>query len=192
MKTILIITILLISLTARSELNTSIPSIREFNLKAPEYTKVNLFLPKLSTSYPMTYKQTRANQWRKLALFTTHIVLNAAGDALYDRGKAEHNKDYQYIGHTLKALSVLDLLSMPYFCKFERGSYFYHIAAYTCLRIAMFDVTYNAFRGVELGYIGNQSYWDKFMQEINPPDYMNYFGRAVFLGFGVVITFDQL
>ena len=115
-----------------------------------------------------------------LILFLVVILSDAAGDAFNDSGR-------KVLGHILCAIAVLLLLISPFLIK--DVSIGFYIAAFICLRIALFDIVYNLTKGSKWYYIGNSGLWDKFLRLIDPGKHL-IVGRIIFLiaGLGMIIT----
>jgi len=118
-----------------------------------------------------------------LSIFTASIVLDAVGDGLYDSGD-------KMWGHTFQAASTGLLVASPLFLNMDRDNFWWYLISYTSFRIAFFDYTYNLTRGLPLEYRGNTSYWDKVVNEFNPPSTLWH--RSAFLTLGIVIPIREL
>ena len=99
------------------------------------------------------------DNWKRLGLFTSSIVLNAAGDGFMDEGNKE-------IGHLLKAASIGTTLAIPLIIDVDKDDWLEYILSYAFIRFAIFDYTYNATRGLPIGYTGNTLHYDTFMKRI--------------------------
>jgi len=121
---------------------------------------------------PISNKDRMNNNYKKLALFTAHIILDASGDAFNDEG-------YKTLGHTLNALAIADLLSIPFLTNTKKEDFIPEIAGYILLRIGMFDPTYNITRGLDFNYVGNSSISDKLIKKLKSPNGIGYLGRIV-------------
>jgi len=118
-----------------------------------------------------------------ITLYTASIVLSAVADGLYDNGQKMQ-------AHTLTALGTGLLLASPLFLNMDKDNFWWYLASYVSLRIALFDYTYNITRGLPLEYRGTTSLWDKTLNEFNPPSTMWH--RSVFLTLGIVIPIKEL
>jgi len=118
-----------------------------------------------------------------LVIYSTSILLDAAGDGLYDNGEKAW-------GHTLQAASTGLLLASPLFLNMDKDNFWWYLASYVSLRIAFFDYTYNVTRGLPLEYRGTTALTDKIINEFNPPSTMWH--RSVFLTLGIVIPIKEL
>ncbi len=117
-------------------------------------------------------------------LFLIAVIFDAVGDALNDSGR-------KGIGHLLQVIFVGVLLMSPFFIDIALNSWGWYLAAYICLRIALFDPVYNISRGLKWYYIGKTSLWDKARMVFMPPAGMELFARVIFLiaGIGIVINY---
>lgn len=130
------------------------------------------------------HKQKRVPEYLKVVgVYTASILLDAAGDALNDKGEKQW-------GHLCNAASVGVLLTSPFIIDYDKSKWGWYLSSYVCLRIATFDYTYNAVRGLPLNYIGNTSLWDKGMQKLNPPGTL--FARTCFFTVGFTIPINEL
>lgn len=120
-----------------------------------------------------------------IALYTTSIALEAVGDALYDDGDKAWGK-------SLQAASLGLVIVSPFVLDVERGTWYWYLSSYVCLRVALFDPMYNATRGLPLGYTGTTSVWDKAVQRVVPPEGVKMFGHSVFFIIGVSIPICEL
>ena len=118
-----------------------------------------------------------------IGIYSGSIILNAVGDGLNDSG----TKGW---GHACNAASIGLLLSSPFIIDYDKKKWYWYLISYTSLRIAFFDYTYNATRGLPINYIGGTSTWDKTLKKMNPPN--TYMGRGVFLGFGIAIPINEI
>lgn len=131
----------------------------------------------------LTLSAQKHEAWKTVALYSSSILMDAAGDALNDSG----HKDW---GHVLNATSVGVLVVSPFLIEYQKKKWGWYVASYVGLRIGLFDYTYNAVRGIPINEIGTTSFWDKGLQKLNPPN--TYLGRAVFLTVGFAIPFNEL
>jgi hypothetical protein len=111
------------------------------------------------------------------------IVLNAIGDGLNDSG-------HKGWGHTCNAVSLGIVLASPFYINYDKSKWYWYLASYCSLRIALFDYSYNTTRRLPFNYIGGTSTWDKMLKKLNPPE--TYGGRGVFLIFGISIPIKEL
>ena len=119
-----------------------------------------------------------------ITLYTGSIILEGIGDGLYDDGQ-------KALGKSLQAVSLGMALSTPFIFDVDKDNWAWYLASYVSLRIGFFDYAYNTTRGLPLGYIGNTSYTDKFMQQVMPPG-NQLFARSIFITLGVAIPINEL
>jgi hypothetical protein len=100
------------------------------------------------------------------------VLLNAAGDALNDNGE----KGW---GHTLNALSIATLLTLPLVV--DESEALTTFFTYIGFRFSTFNPTYNAVRGLPLNYIGTTSFDDKLLGKLKPPDGFLFARSVVFV-----------
>ena len=81
------------------------------------------------------------------------------------------------MGHVFNSLAIGTLLVTPFIIKSHDKSIWLYALSYTCIRYALFDLTYNASRGLPLDYVGNSAYTDRAIKKT---------GRVVILGTKVV------
>ena len=130
--------------------------------------------------YGESLKQVRKNQWLRLGLYTTSVILDATGDAQYDIGNKE-------LGKLLQAGSVASLIAIPCFTKMDKKDWHYMLSMAVTLRYSMFDYGYNASRGLPLDYKGNTSYYDNFLSK--QPEQIVNFSKIVSGVVGVSLNF---
>jgi hypothetical protein len=109
--------------------------------------------------------------------------LNAAGDALNDKGE-------KVWGHSLRAASIAVLLINPLITEVQREDWLPYVLQYVLIRFAVFDYTYNATRGLPMGYTGNTSHYDKLMQKV--PNGFEAWSKSIFLTVGITINLREL
>ena len=119
-----------------------------------------------------------------ITIFSSSIILDAVGDGLYDSGQ-------KTLGHSFQAMSTGILLTSPIFLDMDKDNFWWYIVSYVSLRIGLFDYSYNATRGLPLGYVGTTSLSDKVLQEFNPGSHL-WFPRTIFFTLGVVIPINEL
>jgi len=140
----------------------------------------------VNAQYLKTEKQSRIPESVKvIILYTGAIVLDAVGDGLCDDG----NKAW---GHALNAASVGILVASPFILDIQKDKWYWYLLSYVSLRVALFDPVYNLTRGLPIDYIGDNSIWDKGMQEFNPPRNAQLWGRSVFLVVGLTIPLREI
>lgn len=136
-------------------------------------------------SFKPIKKESRIPESAKVIItYATSIVLDAVGDGLYDNGNKIGGKIFQ-------ASSVGILLVSPFYIKYDKSKWLTYLTSYTCLRISLFDPSYNLTRGLPLNYIGNTSYWDKGLKKLAPPDGL-LAGRGVSFIVGVALPINNL
>lgn len=113
-------------------------------------------------------------------LYILSIFFGAAGDGLKDG-------NHKLLGHVLRALEPFSLvLALIWYTE----GFGWLIAAYICLRIALFDFVYNLIRGLPFFYHGTTSYWDRFM--VKCPPFMEAFAKVIFLAGGVLMIVQNV
>lgn len=121
-----------------------------------------------------------------IGLYTTSILLNAFGEALNDKGHLE-------AGHICNALSVVPLVTLPLLTKhIYKDEWFNYLLSYLFLRIALYDVSYNAMYGHELSYLSNSNAWDRSLKKWGAESNDFLFVRGVSLLAGVAIPINSL
>ncbi|MDA3953111.1 MAG: hypothetical protein PF485_05660 [Bacteroidales bacterium] len=129
--------------------------------------------------FSQTQREIRNDNWLRLGLFTSSIVLNSIGDGFNNSG----NKD---MGHLCNALSIGVTLSIPLIIDVNRDNWAWYLFEYTFIRFAIFDYAYNMAAGNDLNYIGNSNYYDKALQ-----GQQLGFAKAMSLTVGIAINFQQ-
>lgn len=120
-----------------------------------------------------------------IILFLVVIIFDAMGDALND-------SDRKGIGHLLQTIVIGLLLMSPFFVSITIDVAGWYLASFICLRIALFDITYNLTRKLPWNYIGSTSLWDKIRMSFMPPAGMEIFGRLIFLIAGISMIINEL
>ena len=141
----------------------------------------------------ITFGQVRQNTFidripepvKVLTIFTASIVLDAVGDGLYDSGD-------KTAGHAFQAMSTGILLTSPIFLNMDKDNFWRYLVSYVSLRIAIFDYTYNATRGLPLSYTGTTALTDKVWGKFNPGAGHLWFPKTIFFTLGVVIPINEL
>jgi hypothetical protein len=134
----------------------------------------------------LTALSANSQEWKnytRIGLTTGSVVLNAAGDALNDEGE-------KVWGHSLRAASIAVLLINPLITEVQREDWLPYILQYVFIRFALFDYTYNATRGLPMGYTGNTSHYDKLMQKV--PNSFEAWSKGIFLTVGITINLREL
>jgi hypothetical protein len=137
-----------------------------------------LILTALSTT-----AQERWQNYTRIGLTTGSVVLNAAGDAMMDEGE-------KVWGHSLRAASIAILLINPLITEVQKEDWLPYVLQYAFIRFAVFDYTYNATRGLPIGYTGNTSMYDKAMQKV--PNSFEAWSKGIFLTVGITINLREL
>lgn len=120
-----------------------------------------------------------------ILLFVSVILLDAIGDSMNDSNR-------KGIGHLLQAIVIGLLLLSPFFIDINLEVIGWYLAAYICLRISLFDITYNLTRKLPWNYVGNTSLWDRGRKLFSAPGGTEIFGRLIFLIAGIGIIINQL
>jgi hypothetical protein len=134
----------------------------------------------------LTALSANSQEWKnytRIGLTTSSVVLNAAGDAMMDEGE-------KVWGHSLRAASIAVLLINPLITEAQREDWLPYILQYVFIRFAVFDYTYNATRGLPMGYTGNTSMYDKAMQKV--PNGFEAWSKSIFLTVGITINLREL
>ena len=120
-----------------------------------------------------------------LSVMTSSLIVGSAGDALNDKSGSK-------FGHALKTAEIGILVMSPFVINLEPS--FENIAGYavvyTTLRIALFDVLYNAFKGNPVNYSGTKSWWDRIMKKV--PGHGKWWIRGWCLALGVAVAILSL
>jgi hypothetical protein len=134
----------------------------------------------------LTALSANSQEWKnytRIGLTTSSVVLNAAGDAMMDEGE-------KVWGHSLRAASIAVLLINPLITEAQREDWLPYVLQYVFIRFALFDYTYNATRGLPMGYTGNTSMYDKAMQKV--PNGFEAWSKSIFLTVGITINLREL
>lgn len=144
------------------------------------------FTPYKEVSFTMTpVRKSRIPESVKvITVYTLSIALNAIGNGLDDDGHKEW-------GHACTAMSYGLLLATPFIFNVDKSNWGWYIASYVSLRIALFDPIYNSVRDLPIGYYGDSSVSDQFLQWTQPPTGLQMFGRVIFLGIGISIPINE-
>lgn len=132
-------------------------------------------------------------EWAKvLIIYCASITLDAVGDGLRDAAWADpvSHPNYSKWGHVCNAGSTALLLSTPFILNVSKKNWGYYAATYVCLRVSMFDYTYNATRGLPLGYRGGNSTWDKSIKKWDEAQFA--FARSIFFTAGIIVPIQNL
>ena len=100
-------------------------------------------------------KQENRNKWARIGLLTSSIMFNAVGDGLYDEGN-------KLVAKSFRAASIGSLLVIPIASgSINKKKAFKYGLSYSLMRVGLFDITYNATRGLPLTYMGITSIYDR-------------------------------
>jgi len=138
----------------------------------------------VNAQYSIPQKKKIPESVKIITIFVGSIALDAIGDALYDNGN-------KFGGHAFSAAATGLLIASPFILNVDKRKWPLYFASYIGFRIALFDPIYNTTRGLPVGYIGDTSYWDKGLQEFNPPTGIQMFGRAVIFTFAITMTIKE-
>jgi len=127
---------------------------------------------------------------KTIAVYTTSIVLGGIGDGLNDGIIGD--KSYKPLGHALNATSVGILLVSPFILDYNRKNMVWYLASYLSINIGLFDISYNAARGLPIGYVGNSCLYDKFWRATKSPESWIVFKDAFFITIGIMIPINEL
>ena len=73
----------------------------------------------------------------------------------------------------------------------QQGSLGRALIKYVGFRVSLYDFSYNATRGLPLGYIGTTSYWDKARQEFNAPLGLQCWSHSVYFTFALTFPINK-
>ena len=96
------------------------------------------------------------------------------------------------LAHVFNAVSIGTMLTGPLICDIKKGDWLAYLSSYVTLRIAIFDPVYNVTRGRHWNYRWTASYWDKGLNQFNPPPGIEAFGRSVFFIVGISIPINEI
>jgi len=133
---------------------------------------------------PVKPKQRISEPAKVILLFSSAVVLEAIGDGLYDDNRKE-------LGKLFQASSVGLLVASPFILNVDKSKWFWYLLSYTSMRMALFDPAYNLTRGLNMGYTGSTSYYDKGIQMFDPPPGMKIWGHSVVFIFAISIPIDK-
>lgn len=138
-----------------NELNLNSKNSQQSDLQICDYSEVDV--KKLKT-----HKENL--EWVKIVgIYTASVVLNAMGDGF-------NNSNKKTLGHVLNGASIGLLVASPFLVKYDTKKWYWYLASYVSLRVGLFDVTYNATRGLPFNFTGTTSPTDKAYNkmEIDP------------------------
>jgi len=129
-----------------------------------------------------SFNQEKSEKWKVIALYSASVILNGIGDGLNDSKQ-------KTVGHLFNAASIGTLVLSPLIFNYQKDKWFWYVLSYTCLRAALFDITYNLTRNLPVNYTGSTCITDKSYnsQGINP-----MYPRAVFFAVGFTIPLTLL
>ena len=119
-----------------------------------------------------------------IGIIAGSIILEAIGDAKYDTGDKFQGKLYQ-------AASVGLLVASPFILNIDRKKWGWYFASYLSFRIALFNPIYNITRGLDYGYIGSTSGYDKLLGHFNPSKNLQMWGQSIFLVLAISIPINE-
>jgi len=130
--------------------------------------------------------------WKVTFVAISATTLEAIGDALYDEGKTEGNQNQMMTGKAFQAASLGSRFLYIPIMKDSNASWLWVPLIEALWRFVCFDISYNLFRGVPIGHIGNTTFWDRGMQTFAPPTGMRLFADGMVAIFAFKLTFDKL
>ena len=145
-------------------------------------------IPKLNYDFDPYVSEKRwkfSEPAKVILLFGSSVVLEAIGDAKFDDGQKE-------LGKLFQAASLGILIASPFILNVDKSKWYWYFLSYTTMRMALFDPAYNLTRGLNMGYTGSTSYWDKGIQMFNPPQGMKIWGHSVVFILAISIPVNQL
>jgi hypothetical protein len=145
----------------------------------------NLTIILLLISLNVSGQWYKSETFKTVTLYSASIVLDAVGDGLNDSGQ-------KVGGHALNAMSTGLLVASPFILDADKHNWGWYAASYVSLRVGLFDMSYNATRGLPLQYVGNSSIYDKTVAATKSPDSWLFAGRTFCLFIGVVIPINEL
>ena len=74
----------------------------------------------------------------------------------------------------------------------NKDNWWWYLASYISIRIAVFDYSYNITRGLPMSHIGTTSITDKIQQKFNPPAGHIFFPKMIFFTVGITIPIKEL
>ena len=137
------------------------------------------------TINPYAAKRNYGTALKTIGVYTASIVLDAVGDGLMDSG----NKEW---GHVCNAASTGILVMSPFIVDMKKENWGWHIAGYTLMRMAIYDIIYNLTRGLAWNYHGTTSGWDNVWNAFAPPDWAEGFCRFMFLSVAIIIPLQNI
>ena len=111
------------------------------------------------------------------------VALGSVADGLYDEGHKEW-------AHALHAVEVGALISGPFIFNIKLNEAGWYIASYASMRLALFDLGYNATRGLPALYNGSTSWYDQIMSKV--PEHGRAFIKTIAFTVSVSIPINEL
>jgi hypothetical protein len=145
----------------------------------------NLTIILLLISLNVSGQWYKSETFKTVTLYSASIVLDAVGDGLNDSGQ-------KVGGYAFNAMSTGLLVASPFILDADKHNWGWYAASYVSLRVGLFDMSYNATRGLPLQYVGNSSIYDKTVAATKSPDSWLFAGRTFCLFIGVVIPLNEL
>jgi len=127
-------------------------------------------------------KHDKTEKWKVITLYSASVIFNGIGDGLNDSRQ-------KTIGHLFNAASVGTLVLSPAIFNYDKDKWFWYVLTYTCLRAALFDITYNLTRNMPANNTGSTCITDKYynIQGVSP-----MYPRAIFFAVGFTIPLTKL
>lgn len=146
---------------------------------------LNLFAQQISDPVFINpvQKKVMSEPAKIILTYVGSIALEAVGDGLNDSG----HKDW---GHLCKAFSTATLLVSPFYINYDKSKWYCYVLSYTFLRVGLFDIVYNATRGLPLNTRGTTSFWDKGLGKLNQDNI--YFAQGISVIVGIAIPINTL
>jgi len=129
--------------------------------------------------------------WKITLVAVSATVLEAVGDAAYDIGKTDGNQNQMMMGKAFQGVSLASHFLYIPIMKDSNTNWLWVPVVEACWRFILFDMVYNLTRGLNIGYIGNTTYWDKGLQTFAAPTGMRLFADGVAATFVISFTFDK-
>ena len=130
-------------------------------------------------------------KWIVLMFIVLSVIADAISEALRDNGEKPWS-------HVVKAWFVVFIMSAaiitPYIVegRVVMGVILYYFGMLLIQRMMLFDIFYNVTRGLPIGYIGNTSFYDRFLRKIKmAPDSWLWIRGVIWIGytFGVMLNY---
>jgi len=101
------------------------------------------------TNYELTRKQHFWNEAKIAGIMIGEVTLSAISDGLYDNGYKLESKIIELVAKGLLAYGVREII-------IQQGNFGRALVKYVGFRVSLYDFSYNATRGLPLGYIGTR------------------------------------